>query len=136
METGLCILLTFLLQQIADGGGHDGGRADGCVPGFQVRNYQLVLGGPLQKGQPLLQVEFDDCAGNEDVSFEVSDPSFHVDGDLNLVPRRDVESCGPVLLVHGFGSHVDDRAQVDVSGLPVRSENTLTVSDFGSVLPL
>ncbi|XP_032438546.1 cadherin-13 isoform X2 [Xiphophorus hellerii] len=125
METGLCILLTFLLQQIAHAGGRADGGHDGCVPGFQVRNYQLVLSGPLQKGQPLLQVEFDDCAGNEDVSFEVSDPSFHVDGDLNLVPHRDVESCGPVLLVHGFGSHADDRAQVDVSGLPVRSENTL-----------
>lgn len=83
-----------------------------------------------------LAVEFDDCAGNEDVSFEVSDPSFHVDGDLNLVPHRDVESCGPVLLVHGFGSHADDRAQVDVSPLPVRSENTLMVSCFSSVLPL
>uniref|UniRef100_A0A3B5L7Y2 Cadherin domain-containing protein n=1 Tax=Xiphophorus couchianus TaxID=32473 RepID=A0A3B5L7Y2_9TELE len=57
-------------------------------------------------------LEFDDCAGNEDVSFEVSDPSFHVDGDLNLVPHRDMESCGPVLLVHGFGSQADDQARL------------------------
>ncbi|MEQ2216096.1 hypothetical protein XENOCAPTIV_010666 [Xenoophorus captivus] len=73
-------------------------------------------------------VEFDDCAGNEDVTFEVSDPSFLVDGDLNLVPHQNVEFCGPALLVHGFGAHADDVAQVDVSGLPVQSENTLRVS--------
>ncbi|KAM4553903.1 cadherin-13 [Fundulus diaphanus] len=125
METGLCILLTLLLQQIAQAGGLvDGGHA-GCVPGFQVKNYRLVYSGPFQKGQPLLQVGFDDCAGNEDVTFEVSDPDFRVDADLKLVPQRDVESCGPVLLVRGFGTHADDMAQVEVTGLPVPSANTL-----------
>ncbi|KAM4733919.1 cadherin-13 [Anableps anableps] len=125
METGLCILLTFLLQQIAHAGGRADGGHDGCVPGFQVKSYQLVCSGPLQKGQPLLQVAFDDCAGNEDVTFEVSDPNFHVDGHLILVPRRDVEFCGPLLVVHGFSSHADDTAQVNVSGPPVQSANTL-----------
>ncbi|XP_047209755.1 cadherin-13 [Girardinichthys multiradiatus] len=136
METGLSILLTFLLQQISHEGGQADGGHDGCVPGFQVKNYQLVYSGPFQKGQPLLQVEFDDCAGNEDVTFEVSDPSFLVDGDLNLVPHQNVKFCGPALLVHGFGAHADDVAQVDVSGLPVQSENTLRdILGLGPKLP-
>lgn len=75
----------------------------------------------------VLAVEFDDCAGNEDVQFEVSDPSFHVDGDLNLVPQRDVPHSSPVLFIHGISTHADDMAEVEVAGLPVQSAHTLRV---------
>lgn len=75
-----------------------------------------------------LPVEFDDCAGNENVQFEVSDPSFHVDGDLNLVPQRDGPYSSPVLFIHGLSTHADDMAQVEVAGLPVQSPHTLRVS--------
>ncbi|XP_042082156.1 cadherin-13-like [Haplochromis burtoni] len=85
MEIGVCVLLAFLLHQVAHVGGQGDGGHEGCVPGFQVKKYQVMYRGPFQKGQRLLQVEFDDCAGNEDVTFGVSDPGFHVDGDLNLV---------------------------------------------------
>lgn len=72
-------------------------------------------------------VEFDDCAGNEDVQFEVSDPRFHVDADLNLVPHRDVQSTSPVLFIHGTSAHADDVADVGVGGRPVESAYTLRV---------
>lgn len=75
----------------------------------------------------VLAVEFDDCAGNEDVQFEVSDPSFHVDGDLNLVPQRDVPHSSPVLFIHGISTHADDMAEVEVAGLPVQSVYALRV---------
>lgn len=75
-----------------------------------------------------LPVEFDDCAGNEDVKFDVSDASFHVDRDLNLVPLRDVLSSRPVLFIHGLSAHADDVAQVEVTGLPVHSPHNLRVS--------
>ena len=75
-----------------------------------------------------LPVEFDDCAANEDVTFEVSDPSFQVDEDLNLVPHQDVPYSGPVLFIHGVSAHADDVAQVEISGLPVESLHTLRVS--------
>uniref|UniRef100_A0A3B4Z3T2 Cadherin-13 n=1 Tax=Stegastes partitus TaxID=144197 RepID=A0A3B4Z3T2_9TELE len=71
--------------------------------------------------QRSLEFNFDDCAGNEDVAFDVSDPSFGVDGDLNLVPRQDVAYSAPVLFVHGVSAHADDMAQVDVTGLPLPS---------------
>uniref|UniRef100_A0A1A8KUZ5 Cadherin-13 n=1 Tax=Nothobranchius kuhntae TaxID=321403 RepID=A0A1A8KUZ5_NOTKU len=125
METGVRILLAFLIHQIVHVSGQEDGGHAACVAGFQVKNYQVVYSGPFQKGQPLLQVEFDDCAGNEDVTFDVSDPSFHVDQHLNLVPQQDVSYSGPVMLIHGFGAHADDLAQVDVIGLPVESANTL-----------
>lgn len=75
---------------------------------------------------PSFAVEFDDCAGNEDVQFEVSDPRFHVDGDLNLVPHRDVQSTSPVLFIHGTSTHADDVA--DVGGWPADSAYTLRVT--------
>lgn len=75
-----------------------------------------------------LPVEFDDCAGNEDITFEVSDPSFYVDGDLNLVPQRDVLYSSPLLFIHGLGAHADDMAQVEVTGLPGQLGHSLRVS--------
>nr|XP_043892683.1 cadherin-13 [Solea senegalensis] len=116
MEIGVRILLAFLVHQVAHVGGQEDGGHTGCVPGFQVKHYQVVYSGPFQKGQPLAQVEFDDCAGNDDVAFEVSDPSFEVDGDLNLVPRRDVLHSPPVLFIHGISTHADDVAQLAITG--------------------
>ncbi|KAF3689104.1 Cadherin-13 Precursor [Channa argus] len=106
-------------------GGQEDGRHEGCVPGFQVKHYQVTYSRPFQKDQQLVQVEFDDCAGNKDVMFEVSDPGFHVDGDLNLVPYQDILFSGPVLFIHGFNAHADDMAQVEFTGLPIQSSHTL-----------
>lgn len=136
MEIGVRILLAFLFHQVAHVGGQEDGGHEGCVPGFQVKNYQVAYSGPFQKGQPLMQVEFDDCAGNKDVTFDVSDPSFRVDGGLNLVPRRDVPYSEPVLFVHGVSQHADDVAQVDVVGLPAQSTQSLRgILGLGQKLP-
>ncbi|KAM9351937.1 cadherin-13 [Symphorus nematophorus] len=125
MEIGVRILLAFLVPQVARVGGKEDGGHEGCVPGFQVKHYQVAYSGPFQKGQPLVQVEFDDCAGNEDVKFEVSDPSFHVDGDQNLVPQQDVPSSSSVLFIHGLSAHAGDMAQVEITGLPAQLPHTL-----------
>uniref|UniRef100_A0A3Q1FQN5 Cadherin-13 n=1 Tax=Acanthochromis polyacanthus TaxID=80966 RepID=A0A3Q1FQN5_9TELE len=122
--------------KVAHAGGQEDGGYEGCVPGFQVKNYEVAYSGAFHKGQPLIQVEFDDCAGNEDVAFDVSDPSFLVDGDLNLVPRQDVRYSGPVLFVHGVSAHADDMAQVDVTGLPLPSAHALRdLLGLGQKLP-
>ncbi|XP_038562507.1 cadherin-13 isoform X2 [Micropterus salmoides] len=136
MEIGVRILLAFLVPQVARVGGQEDGGLEGCVPGFQVKHYQVAYSGPYQKGQALIQVEFDDCAGNEDVKFDVSDASFHVDRDLNLVPLRDVLSSRPVLFIHGLSAHADDVAQVEVTGLPVHSPHNLRdILGLGQTLP-
>uniref|UniRef100_A0A3Q1INQ4 Cadherin-13 n=1 Tax=Anabas testudineus TaxID=64144 RepID=A0A3Q1INQ4_ANATE len=124
----MCFILTpplFSVVQVACVGGQEDGGHEGCVPGFQVKHYRVEYSGPFQKDQPLTRVEFDDCAGNKDVAFDVSHPSFHVDGDLNLVSHQDILYRGPVLFIHGVSAHADDLAQVEFSGLPVGSPHTL-----------
>lgn len=41
--------------QVAGVGGHEDGGREGCVPGFQVKHYQVPQDGPFQKGQVLIQ---------------------------------------------------------------------------------
>ncbi|XP_027128789.1 cadherin-13 [Larimichthys crocea] len=134
MEIGVCILLAFLVPQVARVGGQEDGAHEGCIPGFQVKRYQVAYSGPFQKGQALIQVEFDDCAGNEDVKFKVSDPNFHVDEDLNLVPQQDVLYSSPILFIHGLSVYADDMAQVEVTGLPIQSP-LRKILGFGQTLP-
>lgn len=59
--------------------------------------------------------------------FEVSDPSFHIDGELNLVLMQDVLHGSPVLFIHGLGAHADDVAQVEIMGASGQSLHTLKV---------
>ncbi|XP_061678491.1 cadherin-13 [Syngnathoides biaculeatus] len=125
MDTGVRIFLLFLLHQTFVIGRQEGQR-EGCVPGFQVKQYQVAFR-TFQKGLPLLQVEFDDCAGNEDVAFEVSDTSFRVDNHLNLVPLRDVTYRGPVIFIHGISARADDMAQVDITGQLLESPHALKI---------
>lgn len=125
METGVRILLAFLVNQVSGVRGQEEGGHEGCVPGFQVKHYQVVHSGPLYKGQSLLQVEFDDCEGNEDVTFRLSDPSFTVNEDLNVVPVVDLPYTGRVILIHGVSAHADDTALVDVLERPIQLPRTM-----------
>uniref|UniRef100_A0A3P9IS35 Cadherin-13 n=1 Tax=Oryzias latipes TaxID=8090 RepID=A0A3P9IS35_ORYLA len=120
MEIGVRVLMAFLLHQIVYVDGMEEGGREACVPGFQVKNYQVAYNGPFLKDQPLIQVEFDDCAGNKNATFDVSDPSFYVDADLNLAPQRDVVDSQPVLFIHGVSAHADDIAQVEITGLSLQ----------------
>ncbi|XP_076841545.1 cadherin-13 [Brachyhypopomus gauderio] len=135
MEFGTRFLVWFLVSQIACLGALEESKEESkamswleevsCSPGFQVREYQVEHGGGFLKDQPLLQVVFDDCAGNKGVAFEVSDPDFLIDKDWNLVPRRDVTDGDAVIFVHGHSPHADDMVQVDIVGAPPTSTRTL-----------
>lgn len=52
-----CNILTVGVSvlQVAHVGGQGDGGNEGCVPGFQVKKYQVMYRGPFQKGQRLLQ---------------------------------------------------------------------------------
>ncbi|KAM9753123.1 cadherin-13 [Menidia menidia] len=125
MAIGVRILLAFLCHQVAHVGSQEVSGYEGCVPGFQVKNYQVVYNGPFKKSQPLTQVEFDDCAGNQDVTFDVSDPRFYVDEGLNLVPGEDVLTSPSVLFIHGLNARSDDIARLDITGVPAQSDHRL-----------
>ncbi|XP_024137460.1 cadherin-13 [Oryzias melastigma] len=135
MEIGVRVLMAFLLHQVVSVDGQEEGGQQACVPGFQVKNYQVAYKGAFLKDQPLIQVEFDDCAGNENATFDVSDPSFYVDADLNLAPQRDVVDSQPVLFVHGVSAHADDIAQVEITGLPLRVNTLRDIMRLGQKLP-
>ncbi|XP_036399517.1 cadherin-13 isoform X1 [Megalops cyprinoides] len=124
MELGTRILLTFLVSQVVRTGAQED-TDTACIPGFQVKEYQVQYDGGFRKEEPLLKVLFDDCVGNEGVRFEVSHPDFAVDGESRLVARQDVLDSGTVLFVHGQNGHADDMAQVDILGAPPRSPQTL-----------
>uniref|UniRef100_A0A8C8J5E8 Cadherin-13 n=1 Tax=Oncorhynchus tshawytscha TaxID=74940 RepID=A0A8C8J5E8_ONCTS len=109
---------------------------EGCVPGFQVKEYQVEYNGGFQKDHPLTQVFFDDCAGNEGLAFEVSHPDFQVDEEMNLVARRDMMDSGTVMFIHGVNEQADDMAQVDIVGAPPRSPQTLReILGLGQIQP-
>uniref|UniRef100_A0A8B9KV41 Cadherin-13 n=1 Tax=Astyanax mexicanus TaxID=7994 RepID=A0A8B9KV41_ASTMX len=136
MEFCRRVLVVFILSQIVCTGAQDDAEEVACSPGFQVKQYQVEYDGGFLKDQPLLKVVFDDCAENQDVSFEVSHPDFLIDEDLNLVPRRDVIDSGAVLFVHGLNAHADDMAQVDIMGAPPRSPQTLReIVGLGDITP-
>ncbi|KAJ8398633.1 hypothetical protein AAFF_G00421610 [Aldrovandia affinis] len=135
MEIGTRIIIAFLVSQVACAGAQ-GDVETNCRPGFQVKEYQVKYDGGFQKGAPLLQVLFNDCAGNEGVKFEVSHPDFLVDEENRLVPGRDVLNSGTVMFVHGQSAHADDMAQVDIIGAPPRSPQTLKeILGLGQILP-
>lgn len=57
-RVSMCIDLTrplFCALQVARVGGQEDGGHEGCVPGFQVKHYQVAYSGAFQKGQALLQ---------------------------------------------------------------------------------
>ncbi|KAK1887786.1 Leucyl-cystinyl aminopeptidase [Dissostichus eleginoides] len=43
------------MTQVARVGGQEDGGHEGCVPGFQVKHYQVAYSGAFQKGQALIQ---------------------------------------------------------------------------------
>ncbi|XP_071182300.1 cadherin-13 [Salvelinus alpinus] len=135
MEIGIRILIVFLVSQVVHIGAQQEGE-EGCVPGFQVKEYQVEYNGGFQKDHPLTQVFFDDCAGNEGLAFEVSHPDFQVDEEMNLVARRDVMDSGTVMFIHGVNEQADDMAQVDIVGAPPRSPQTLReILGLGQIQP-
>ncbi|MBN3309897.1 CAD13 protein, partial [Amia calva] len=84
----------------------------------------------------LFLVHFDDCAGNENVKFDVSHPDFTVDEDGSLVPVRDVTDIETVLFIHGRSAHSDDMAEVKIFGAPKRRPQTLKeILGLGQSLP-
>uniref|UniRef100_A0A8C7PQ72 Cadherin-13 n=1 Tax=Oncorhynchus mykiss TaxID=8022 RepID=A0A8C7PQ72_ONCMY len=135
MEMSIGILIAFLLSQVVHIGTQEEGEK-GCVPGFQVKEYQVEFNRGFQKDHPLTQMLFDDCVGNEGMAFEVSHPDFQVDEEMNLVARRDVMDSGTVMFIHGVNEHAEDMAQVDIVGALPRSPQTLReILGLGQIQP-
>ncbi|KAI1235573.1 hypothetical protein IHE44_0002453 [Lamprotornis superbus] len=60
----------------------------------------------------LKYVKFDDCKGNNQLNFEVSNPNFTVELDGNLVALKNVSEVGKALFVHARSEHAEDMAEI------------------------
>ncbi|XP_075139504.1 cadherin-13-like [Leptodactylus fuscus] len=87
-----------------------------CIPGFQEKIYYIEQQGEFLKDQLLLNVQFDDCQGNEEVQYEVSNPDFKVEPDGSLIALRNVTENIRVLFINARSLHSDDMAEVKILG--------------------
>ncbi|KAG8562808.1 hypothetical protein GDO81_015821, partial [Engystomops pustulosus] len=60
--------------------------------------------------------QFDDCQGNEEVQYEVSNPDFKVEPDGSLIALRNVTENIRVLFINARSLHSDDMAEVKILG--------------------
>ncbi|XP_069822265.1 cadherin-13 [Dendropsophus ebraccatus] len=87
-----------------------------CIPGFQEKIYYIEQQGEFLKDQLLLNVQFDDCQGNEEVQYEVSNPDFKVEPDGSLIALRNITGNIRVLFINARSLHSDDMAEVKILG--------------------
>ncbi|XP_076205162.1 cadherin-13 isoform X2 [Aptenodytes patagonicus] len=87
-----------------------------CVPGFQQKAFYIEQPFEFTEDQPVLNLEFDDCKGNNKLNFEVSNPDFKVERDGSLVALKNISEAGRALFVHARSEHAEDMAEILIVG--------------------
>ncbi|KAM4614386.1 cadherin-13 [Discoglossus pictus] len=87
-----------------------------CTPGFQQKIFYIEQPPEFTEDQLVLNVQFDDCRGNEKVVYEVSNPNFKVEPDGSLIALRNITDAGRALFIHASTAHADDMAEVKILG--------------------
>uniref|UniRef100_U3I430 Cadherin-13 n=1 Tax=Anas platyrhynchos platyrhynchos TaxID=8840 RepID=U3I430_ANAPP len=85
-------------------------------PGFQQKVFYIEQPFEFTEDQPVLNLVFDDCEGNNKLNFEVSNPDFKVEHDGSLVALKNVSEAGRALFVHARSEHAEDMAEVLIVG--------------------
>ncbi|XP_072917797.1 cadherin-4-like isoform X1 [Hemitrygon akajei] len=62
-----------------------------CKTGFSEDVYAAIISRSISEGQSFLKVEFDDCAGNQEIQYESSNPDFKVEKDGTLNAARSMQ---------------------------------------------
>uniref|UniRef100_A0A8B9FXW8 Cadherin-13 n=1 Tax=Amazona collaria TaxID=241587 RepID=A0A8B9FXW8_9PSIT len=83
-----------------------------CVPGFQQKAFYIEEPFQFTEDQPVLKLKFDDCKGNNKLTFEVSNPDFKVEYDGTLVALKNMSEAGRTLFVHAQSEHAEDLAEI------------------------
>ncbi|XP_069778674.1 cadherin-2 [Narcine bancroftii] len=94
-------------------------EADGisqCMAGFTEGIYHAVVSRNIRKGQPLLNVEFDDCLGSLAFWYETSNPKFRVQQDGVVYAAKSFQLSGKQLkfIITAQGAQSDQRWQAAV----------------------
>ncbi|XP_037264624.1 cadherin-13 isoform X2 [Falco rusticolus] len=87
-----------------------------CVPGFQRKIFYIEQPFEFTEDQPVLNLEFDDCKGNNKLNFEVSNPDFKVERDGSLVALKNVSEAGRACLSTRRSEHAEDMAEILIVG--------------------
>ncbi|XP_009681208.1 cadherin-13 isoform X2 [Struthio camelus] len=87
-----------------------------CVPGFQQKVFYIEQPSEFTEDQPVLNLVFDDCQGNNKLNFEVSNPDFKVESDGSLVALKNISEAGRALFVHARTEHAEDMAEILIVG--------------------
>ncbi|XP_069071917.1 cadherin-13 isoform X2 [Pleurodeles waltl] len=87
-----------------------------CIPGFRQKIYYIEQPPEFTKEQLILNVQFDDCVGNENLNFDVSNQDFKVEADGSLVALKNVTTIGRAIFVHAHTAHAEDMAEVKIIG--------------------
>ncbi|XP_054025917.1 cadherin-13 isoform X2 [Dryobates pubescens] len=87
-----------------------------CVPGFQRKVFYIEEPFEFTEDQAVLNLEFDDCKGNNKLNFEVSNPDFKVERDGSLVALKNISEAGRALFVHARSEHAEDMAEILIVG--------------------
>ncbi|XP_051485522.1 cadherin-13 isoform X2 [Apus apus] len=107
------LTLSFLLSQVLLLSCAEGLE---CVPGFQQKVYYIEQPLEFTEDQRVLNLEFDDCKGNNNLNFEVSNPDFKVESDGSLVALKNISEAGRALFVHARSEHAEDMAEILIVG--------------------
>ncbi|KAM9509288.1 cadherin-13 isoform 2-T2 [Guaruba guarouba] len=83
-----------------------------CVPGFQQKAFYIEEPFQFTEDQPVLKLKFDDCKGNNKLTFEVSNPDFKVEHNGTLVALKHISEAGRTLFVHAQSEHAEDLAEI------------------------
>ncbi|XP_018116075.2 cadherin-13 [Xenopus laevis] len=106
-----------------------------CIPGFQQKIFYVEQPSEFTEDQLVLNVQFNDCSGNEEVIYEVSNPDFKVEPDGSLIALRNITEVVRVLFIHARSPHTDDMAEVKILGRKERHNSSKNVLKVPRHLP-
>uniref|UniRef100_A0A8D0BJ57 Cadherin-13 n=1 Tax=Salvator merianae TaxID=96440 RepID=A0A8D0BJ57_SALMN len=87
-----------------------------CIPGFQQKVFHIEHPSTFTADQPILNLIFDDCQGNQKLNFEVSNPDFKVEPNGVLVSLRNLSSISRALYIRAQSAYTEDTAEVLIVG--------------------
>ncbi|KAM5208739.1 cadherin-13 isoform 3-T3 [Hipposideros larvatus] len=106
----LCVLLSQVLPLLTSAEDLD------CAPGFQQKVFHIDQPAEFVEDRAILNLNFSDCKGNDQLHYEVSNPYFRVNNDGDLVATRNITAVGKTLFIHARTRHAEDMAELVIVG--------------------
>lgn len=87
-----------------------------CTPGFQQKVFHIDQPAEFIEDRAILNLNFSDCKGNDQLHYEVSNPHFRVNKDGGVVAVRNVTAVGKTLFIHARTPYAEDMAELVIVG--------------------